>query len=95
MDTMWSVMDTYIFRIYYNEIERKWGVLSKKFESKEFWSIMMILDSYEKNWEKERKHVNSKRVEIFRNLWWIKVEKLKNENRLREWRKQNYEKAKK
>ncbi len=25
----------------------------KKFESKEFWSIMMILDPYEKNWEKK------------------------------------------
>jgi hypothetical protein len=39
----------------------------KEIESKELWSRMMISNPYKKNWGK-KKHVNSKKVEIFRNL---------------------------
>jgi hypothetical protein len=31
----------------------------EEIESKKFWSTMMILDPYKKNWKKEREHVNS------------------------------------
>ncbi len=41
--------------------------------------------------KKKKEHVSSKRAEIFRNLWLIKIEK---QNRLRKWRKQNCEEAK-
>jgi hypothetical protein len=40
----------------------------EEIESKEFWSTMMILDPYKKNWKKERKHVSSKKVAIFKYL---------------------------
>jgi hypothetical protein len=40
----------------------------EEIESKEFSSIMMILDPYQKNFKKEKKHVSSKKKEILKNL---------------------------